>query len=152
MSLKLTADDVALEAAFFKLRNLNDIAVLLDLNPKELRFYLYKAKKYRQFEIRKKSGGSRVIYSPANALKIIQRKLNQVLHPVYKGRAPVHGFARDRSIRSNAKRHLECNLLLNFDLVDFFPSIHFGRVKGMLSPKASRIAKWPKSSAPPSSW
>jgi RNA-directed DNA polymerase len=135
MSLKLTADDATLEASFSKLRNLHDIAVLLDVDPKELRFYLYKAKKYQRFEIRKKSGGSRVIYSPANALKIIQRKLNQVLHAVYKGRAPVHGFARNRSIRSNARRHLECNLLLNFDLADFFPSIHFGRVKGMFQSK-----------------
>jgi len=135
MSVKLTADDATLEASFFKLRDLDDIAALLDVDPKELRFYLYRAKKYQRFEIPKKSGGSRAIFSPANALKIVQRKLNQVLHAVYKGRSPVHGFARGKSIRSNAKRHLKCSLLLNFDLADFFPSIHFGRVKGMFQSK-----------------
>jgi hypothetical protein len=35
MSLKLTADDATLEASFFKLRNLDDIAVLLDVDTKD---------------------------------------------------------------------------------------------------------------------
>jgi RNA-directed DNA polymerase len=135
MSLRLTDDDATLKARFSTLTDLEDVAVLLDVTSKELRFYLYKAKKYQQFEIRKKSGGTRLISSPANALKIIQWKLNQVLHAVYRGRAPVHGFARDKSIRSNASRHLGCALLLNFDLADFFPSIHFGRVMGMFHSK-----------------
>jgi RNA-directed DNA polymerase len=47
----------------------------------------------------------------------------------------VHGFARHRSIRTNAKRHIGCKFLLNFDLQDFFPSINFGRVKGLFSSK-----------------
>jgi RNA-directed DNA polymerase len=119
MSTSLTADDATLVASFAKLRTLDDIASLLDVTSRELRFYLYKANRYRRFQIPKKSGGIRNIYSPDNALKIIQRKLNQVLHAVYKGRASVHGFARRKSI------------LLNFDLADFFPSVHFGRVKGM---------------------
>jgi RNA-directed DNA polymerase len=131
MSIKLVADDATFNASFSSLRTLDDIARLLDVTARELRFYLYKATKYRRFEINKKMGGVRIIYSPDNALKIIQRKLNQVLQAVYKGRAPVHGFARRKSIRSNARRHLGCNLLLNLDLADFFPSIHFGRVKGM---------------------
>jgi RNA-directed DNA polymerase len=131
MSTSLTADDATLVASFAKLRTLDDIASLLDVTSRELRFYLYKANRYRRFQIPKKSGGIRNIYSPDNALKIIQRKLNQVLHAVYKGRASVHGFARRKSIRSNAQRHVGCKLLLNFDLADFFPSVHFGRVKGM---------------------
>jgi RNA-directed DNA polymerase len=144
MSTKLTVDDATLVASFANLRTLDDIALLLDVTPRELRFYLYKSNRYRRFQIPKKSGGIRNIYSPDNALKIIQRKLNQVLHAVYKGRAPVHGFTRRRSIRSNAERHLGCTLLLNFDLADFFPSIHFGRVKGMFQ---SRPYSLPESAA-----
>jgi RNA-directed DNA polymerase len=77
----------------------------------------------------------RTISSPANALKIIQRKLNQVLHAVYKKRSPVHGFVRDRSIKTNALRHMGCEVVLNFDLENFFPNVHFGRVKGLFSKK-----------------
>jgi RNA-directed DNA polymerase len=131
MSIKLTADDATFVASFATLRTLEDVARLLEVSAKELRFYLYRSKRYRRFQNPKKSGGIRNIYSPDNALKIIQRKLNQVLHAVYKGRAPVHGFVRRKSIRSNAQRHVGCTLLLSFDLADFFPSIHFGRVKGM---------------------
>src|SRR6266849_922821 len=130
MSTRLTADDATLHAAFLALRTRDDVARLLDVDPKLLRYYLYKANKYRSYEIRKRSGGVSKIPSPANALKIIQRKLNQVLHAVYKGRSPVHGFARDRSIKTNASRHFGCELI-NFDLEDFFPTIHFGRVKGL---------------------
>jgi RNA-directed DNA polymerase len=131
MSIKLTADDATLVASFASLRTLEDVALLLEVSARDLRFYLYKANRYRRFQIAKKSGGIRTIYSPDNALKIIQRKLNQVLHAVYKGRAPVHGFAKRKSILSNAKRHVGCKVLLNLDIADFFPSIHFGRVKGM---------------------
>jgi RNA-directed DNA polymerase len=135
MSVRLASDDATLSASFLTLTNLESVATLLEVTPKELRYYLYKAKRYRRFSILKKGGGRRTIHCPANALKIIQRKLNQILQAVYRGRSPVHGFARNKSIRSNAERHLECTLLLNLDLADFFPSINFGRVKGMFEHK-----------------
>jgi RNA-directed DNA polymerase len=128
-------DDAALCAAFSTLKTVDDVARLLEVKPAELRYYLFKAKQYKSFTITKRSGGTRVIHSPSNALKIIQRKLAQVLLAVYKGRAPVHGFVRDRSIRSNARRHLGCQTLLNFDLADFFPSINFGRIRGLFAGK-----------------
>lgn len=131
MSVRLGADDTTLRGAFFKLQTFDDLARLLEVSPRDLRFYLFKAKKYRSFRIGKKTGGERVIHTPANSLKIIQRKLNQVLHAVYGSRSPVYGFVRGRSIRSNARRHIGSKFLLNFDLADFFPSIHFGRVQGM---------------------
>jgi RNA-directed DNA polymerase len=36
---------------------------------------------------------------------------------------------------TNANRHLNADFVLNFDLEDFFPSIHFGRVKGLFESK-----------------
>ncbi|HZU32013.1 MAG TPA: reverse transcriptase domain-containing protein [Candidatus Angelobacter sp.] len=134
-SLRLTATDAVLRQQFLDLKTRDDVAALLDVSSRELRFYLYKGKSYNVFSIPKRAGGTRLIYSPANALKIIQKKLNQVLHAVYKSRSPVHGFVRKRSIKSNAKRHLDAEWLLNFDLADFFPSIHFGRVRGLFSQK-----------------
>jgi RNA-directed DNA polymerase len=43
-----------------------------------------------------------------------------------------HGFVMQRSIVSNAKSHLKSAFVLNVDLKDFFPTISFRRVRGML--------------------
>ena len=42
-----------------------------------------------------------------------------------------HGFTRGRSVITNAKPHVRARLLLNLDLLDFFPNMHFGRVRGV---------------------
>jgi retron-type reverse transcriptase len=42
-----------------------------------------------------------------------------------------HGFRRDRSIVSNAQPHVGRDIIINFDLKDFFPSISYQRVKGL---------------------
>jgi hypothetical protein len=42
-----------------------------------------------------------------------------------------HGFRRDRSIVSNAQPHVKRDVIINFDLKDFFPSISYQRVKGL---------------------
>ena len=41
-----------------------------------------------------------------------------------------HGFARGRSIFTNASVHKHRRYVLNLDLQDFFPSFNFGRVRG----------------------
>jgi len=135
LSIRLTADAAKLSADFLALKTIDDLASLLEVTRSQLGFYLYRSNRYKSFHLTKKSGGQRVIHAPDNALKLIQRKLGQVLQAVYRGRAPVHGFAVGRSIRTNAWRHLGCTTLLNFDLADFFPSIHFGRVLGLFSGK-----------------
>lgn len=43
----------------------------------------------------------------------------------------MHGFAKGKSIRSNARVHLHKRWLVNIDLKDFFPSIHFGHIFGI---------------------
>ena len=135
MSVTLSAEDSVLAAAFASLRTFRDVASLLEVRPQVLGFFLHKANNYKTFELRKRSGGTRTIATPVTSLKIIQRKLNQVLHSVYRGRSPVHGFVRARSIVTNAQRHVGRAWILNFDLQAFFPSIHFGRVMGMFQGK-----------------
>lgn len=135
MSTRLTADPAKQAAAFFALRTVEDLASLLDVKPSQLGYYAYRSVRYKSFEIAKRSGGKRSIHAPDSALKLIQKKLSQVLLAVYKGRGPVHGFAKGRSILSNARRHHGCSIVLNFDLMDYFPSIHFGRVLGLFSGK-----------------
>lgn len=90
---------------------------------------------YSQFEIAKRSGGTRLISAPTVALRCVQRKLLAVLSRWYRPRACVHGFTANRSIVSNASEHERRAVLLNVDLQDFFGSINFGRVRGALIAK-----------------
>lgn len=115
--------------------DLESLARLLKVQPKALAYIIYKVKdedRYSQFEIPKKRGGTRQITAPDDRLKTIQSRLAKELLEVYPDRHCVHGFAKGKSIRSNARAHLHKKWIVNIDLKDFFPSIHFGRVCGVL--------------------
>jgi RNA-directed DNA polymerase len=134
MSIELSASKDELRAAFFLLTTRQDIAKLLDVPEKQLNYYLYilpEHQRYKRFEIPKKRGGSREIFAPATALKVVQQKLNQVLQSVYEVKPSAHGFVPEKSIVSNAQPHARKKYVLNLDLKDFFPSINFGRVRGL---------------------
>jgi len=134
MSTQLSASKDELRAAFFQLESRQDIAEVLDISVKQLNYYLYilpEHLRYKRFEIPKKRGGSREIFAPATALKIVQQKLNQVLQSVYEAKPSAHGFVPEKSILSNAQPHARKKYVLNLDLKDFFPSINFGRVRGL---------------------
>ena len=87
---------------------------------------------YTHHTIPKRSGGVREIHAPAPGLRAVQRRLNKLLQEAYDPKPSAHGFLTSRSIVSNAKPHTRKHWVLNLDLKDFFPSIHFGRVRGML--------------------
>lgn len=119
---------------FLKLHNRDGIAQLLGVTTKQLNFHLYvlpPAKKYKVFTISKKSGGTREISAPISPIKVIQRNLKQVLETIYKPKPSTHGFVTGRSIVSNARLHKKRRYVLNIDLENYFPTIHFGRVRGM---------------------
>jgi RNA-directed DNA polymerase len=128
--------DTDLRQTFLGLRTFEDLARLLVIPPQSLVFHIYvapAASRYAEFDIPKRSGGSRTIRAPITALKLIQRRLATVLLAVYEPRAPVHGFCLNRSIMTNAGMHKHKRYVLNVDLVDFFPSVNFGRVRGMFA-------------------
>ncbi len=132
-----------LRERFFALQSRADVARLLDLTVKQLNFHLYVLspdQKYKVFEVAKKSGGTRKISAPASPIKIIQRKLKQVLDAVYIPKPSTQGFVAGRSIVSNAQIHKKRRYVLNLDLEDFFPSIHFGRVRGMFMGNPFRLS------------
>jgi RNA-directed DNA polymerase len=134
MSVLIEKTPQQLREGFFNLKTRKDIADLLDLTEKQLNFHLYVLpleKRYTVFRIAKKMGGIREISAPISPIKIIQRKLKQVLEEVYQPKPSTQGFIRDRSIVTNARKHKKPRYVLNVDLQDFFPSIHFGRVRGM---------------------
>jgi RNA-directed DNA polymerase len=134
MSLYLTLPEDQLRQRFFALQTPEDVAQLLDVSYPLLQYWLFIAdpeKKYVMFTLRKASGGFRTISAPTPYLKIIQQKLNQVLSTVYEVKEPVHGFAAGKSIVTNAHVHAGQSFVFNLDLRDFFPTINFGRVRGM---------------------
>lgn len=113
------------------------LAASMGIELKELRFLAFNRKvstvsHYRKFFMPKKSGGKRLISAPMPRLKkvqywILKNILNKV--PLHKA---VNGFVPNHSIVTNAKPHVAKDLVLNMDVKDFFPSIHFKRVKGLL--------------------
>jgi RNA-directed DNA polymerase len=130
-------------AALKAATTLGDVAELLRFKPKAVSYILYKqpaAAKYKTFQIPKQNGGQRTISAPVDALKLLQRRLSDLLQDCVdevntakqrKDRI-AHGFKRGRSIITNARRHRHRRWVFNLDLEDFFPSINFGRVRGFL--------------------
>lgn len=83
---------------------------------------------YHQFEIPKKSGGTRKIIAPTGDLKDIQRTLAVLLSYAVTPDTHAHGFIRERSVITNASLHVGKNYVLNLDLKNFFPSITYSQV------------------------
>ena len=93
-SVRLDRTDAELADAFRKLTDTSDLAELLEVPLKTLSFYVYKKHNYREFALAKRGGGQRYVATPCTPLKLIQRKLAQVLAAVYGTRGPVHGFIK----------------------------------------------------------
>ena len=111
-----------------------DIATLLGVKTSELTWWIWglsSERRYTRFEISKRSGDFRTIDAPIKPIKDMQRRLADVLLEVYEPKAHVHGFVAGRSPRTNAEQHQGQRWLLKLDLEDFFPQIHFGRVRGL---------------------
>jgi RNA-directed DNA polymerase len=87
---------------------------------------------YVTFAIPKRSGGERLIMAPKSRLKAVQRRLNALLVNRLPASEFAHGFRPARNVRTNAAPHVGRQVVLHLDLEDFFPSIHFGRVRGLL--------------------
>lgn len=144
MSLQLLESEEVLKKGFLSLKIPSDVAILLDVPYKTLKYYLYIRPphiRYSSFKISKKNGNHRLISSPNRSLKIIQSKLHQLLQAVYKPKSPAHGFIHGKSIVTNAKKHTGQRHVLNIDLKDFFPSINYGRVRGMFMAKPYCLPK-----------
>ena len=119
---------------FFSLKTRRDLASLLGYSYSGFVYQIYKTSiddQYETFYIPKSSGSLRTIHAPTNVLKLIQRRLNEILQNVYIPKPVVFGFTAGKDIVKNAEMHKKKNWVLNIDLEDFFPSINFGRVRGM---------------------
>lgn len=87
-----------------------------------------KLRHYRYRWISKTSGGVRLLESPKQRLKQIQRTiLSQILNRI-PAHPAAHGFVKGRNCRTAAVVHAGHEVVLKIDLRQFFPSIDSGRV------------------------
>jgi len=113
-----------------------DVARAMGIPVPELRWLCFHAEAtdkphYAYFEIPKRSGGKRLLAAPQPRLAQAQA---WVLHHVLEKlptEDPAHGFIKGRSTLSCALPHVGKDLVVNLDLSDFFPTITFGRVRGV---------------------
>ncbi len=107
----------------------SDLALIVGVSPQLIARIRYSsARYYRSFSIAKKGGGKRRIDSPRAFLKVLQAWLSDhvlcslPIHP------SVHSFHCDRSIVSNAQRHVGKSFVGKTDIKDFFGSITGERI------------------------
>ncbi len=144
MSLYLSDEPKELREKFFGLKTNKDIANLLDVTYNNLIYFVYRTnpkRRYSSFEVKKKNGKTRKISAPSPNIKILQQKLNQALQAVYNPKPSVHGFVNKRSVVTNATKHIGKKYVFNIDLKDFFPTINFGRVRGMFMNKPYNLPR-----------
>lgn len=91
-----------------------------------------RASMYETFELPKRRGGTRTISSPNQPIQFLQHSFLRVCTYLFPRHDCVHGFERGRSHISNAAQHVDKEWVYSLDIENFFPTIHWGRVYGML--------------------
>lgn len=97
---------------------------------------------YRRFTIPKRSGGERVIFAPNDRLKKLQRRILRRLLTRLQAHPAATGFEKDHSIVDNALPHAGRAVVLNIDIIAFFPSTSSDRVQHFF-----RRLKWGRGSS-----
>ena len=115
----------------------DDVAAALGITRKQLWFFSTHRERemqahYVTFAIPKRNGGKRLIMAPKRRLKALQRKLLELLVEKLPISEHAHGFRKGRNIRTGAEPHVGKQIVLRIDLKDFFPSVTFARVRGLL--------------------
>jgi RNA-directed DNA polymerase len=114
-----------------------DLAVSFEIDIKTLQWLCYQgtqspAEHYHTFMTPKRQGGNRVISSPKRKMRSAQEWIRRSIlahlepHP----RAAV-AYRPGLSILDNARQHCKKSIVIRIDLKDFFPSITYGRIKGV---------------------
>ncbi|MCM0582138.1 RNA-directed DNA polymerase [Weissella diestrammenae] len=117
-----------------------DLARVLHYPSRKIKKILYRDRvdnQYFEFSLAKKSGGSRLINVPNEVLAdlqnciLIELKRYMNNHDIKFSRvSQAYQKDREKGIYRNARIHRGRKYVINVDLEDFFPSIHFGRVVG----------------------
>lgn len=116
---------------------------LLDATGIEERHLLWIAdtasRRYKNYQIDKKSGGKREISHPARNVKAIQRWLNRVLFSKFPVHACATAYKKGSNIKKNAIMHKDSNFTLRLDYKDFFPSFDSAIIHDFLAQNHAKI-------------
>ncbi len=118
-------------------RTEEEVASALGLTVNQLRHYSVHRERdrvshYITFALPKRSGGRRLIQAPKSKLKAVQRELLSLLVEKLPVSPHAHGFVKGRSVRTGAEGHVGKAVVLRLDLKDFFPTVTYARVRGLL--------------------
>lgn len=97
---------------------------------------------YKQYTIKKVSGGTRTIFHPSRALKSLQRWLNTAVLSAWPVHPSAMAYRQGKSIRDNACAHRQSNYLLRMDFSDFFGSIKDSDVDQYALSRQAQFAQW----------
>ena len=125
----------AATAALPVLKTPSDVAKLVGIDVAELDTLMRPGSEagsgYVEFDAPKRSGGVRRICAPRAKLKAVQRALLDNILAHLPSHPAVHGFVPGRSTVTNAKPHVGSTVVVRVDLEDFFPTVHYRRVRGL---------------------
>jgi hypothetical protein len=86
---------------------------------------------YHSWTVKKRSGGDRILQAPKAELKRAQHWICREILDRVPAHEAAHAFVKRRSVASNARPHTRKAVVVALDLVEFFPSITFRRVRGV---------------------
>lgn len=120
------------------LKTVEQLRELLGIkSSKQLGFFLvasdYKNGPYTTYTIPKRDGTDRTICAPKKQLKWVQRQILRHILAKVSPHPAAHGFVNGRSTVSNAAPHVGAEVVVKFDLKDFFPTMHYFRVMGLFA-------------------
>lgn len=126
-----------------------EVAAALGITVPRLRWLAFHAEAtqvthYVRFTVPKRSGGVRELCAPHADLAAAQEWVRANVLGKVPVHAAAHGFVAGRSTVTNATPHVGAAVVVNADLVDFFPTITFPRVLGIFrqlgySPAAATV-------------
>lgn len=120
------------------LTTLSEVRKLLNIrSPAQLGFFLlatdHKGGPYTTHTVPKRDGSDRRICAPKKQLKWVQQQILKHILSKVPPHPSAHGFVTGRSTVSNAAPHVGAELIVKFDLKDFFPTVHYFRVMGLFA-------------------
>lgn len=120
-----------------ELKGAADVAKALGLSISRLRFLTYHREadsgtNYYSFTIPKRDGSPRTIRAPKPDLKAAQRWVLRNVAERLPVHSAAHGFLPERSILTNAAAHAGAEVVVKLDIREFFPTVTWKRVKGLL--------------------
>jgi RNA-directed DNA polymerase len=97
---------------------------------------------YKQYQISKRTGGTRTILHPSKRLKALQRWLLANVIAFWPVHPAANAYRKGRTILDNAKVHTKSKYLLRMDLQDFFPSLTMQDLREYANQRSGLFTDW----------